>query len=38
VGETLLVLALLELVWRWVAPKWAPQLYARRPRLLVQPT
>lgn len=38
VGETLLVLALLELLWRWVASKWAPQLYARRPRLLVQPT
>lgn len=38
VGETLLALALLELLWRWVAPKWAPQLYARRPRLLVQPT
>ena len=33
-GETLLVLAALELAWRWAARRWAPQLYARHPRLL----
>jgi undecaprenyl-diphosphatase len=37
VGETLLVLAALELIWRRAATKWAPQLYARHPRLLVGP-
>jgi undecaprenyl-diphosphatase len=33
-GETLLVLAALELAWRWTARRWAPQFYARHPRLL----
>lgn len=36
VGETLLVLAGLELAWRWAASKWAPQLYLRHPRLLTE--
>ena len=36
-GETLLVLAGLELVWRWAASKWTPQLYLRHPHLLVGP-
>ncbi len=36
-GETLLVLAGLELVWRWAASKWTPQLYLRHPHLLAGP-
>jgi undecaprenyl-diphosphatase len=35
VGETLLVLAALELLWRWVAPRFAPVLYDRHPSLIV---
>src|SRR5712691_10703975 len=35
-GETLLILAALESIWRWAAPKWAPQLYARHPSLIVR--
>jgi undecaprenyl-diphosphatase len=38
VGETLLVLAALELIWRWAGAKWAPQLYARHPRLIGEST
>ncbi len=34
-GETLLVLAALELLWRWVAPRFAPVLYDRHPSLIV---
>lgn len=34
VGEALLVVLLLEFVWRWAGRKWAPQIYARHPRLL----
>jgi undecaprenyl-diphosphatase len=33
-GETLLMLALLELIWRAGARRWAPELFARHPRLL----
>jgi undecaprenyl-diphosphatase len=33
-GETLLVLGGLELLWRWAAAKWLPNLYAQHPRLL----
>jgi undecaprenyl-diphosphatase len=33
-GEALLVGALLEVVWRWVAPRVAPDVFARHPRLL----
>jgi undecaprenyl-diphosphatase len=37
-GETLLILAALELIWRWAAPKWAPQIHARHPSLIVEST
>lgn len=33
-GETLLILGLLELLWRWTAPKWWPALYQRHPTLI----
>ena len=33
-GETLLILAVLELLWRWVAPRFVPVLYARHPSLI----
>lgn len=33
-GETLLILAALEFLWRRAAPKWLPHLYDRHPRLL----
>lgn len=36
-GETLLLLALLELLWRSCASRWAPALFARHPRLLDLP-
>jgi undecaprenyl-diphosphatase len=36
-GETLLILAGLEWVWRRVAPKWMPEIYARHPSLLLNP-
>jgi undecaprenyl-diphosphatase len=35
VGETLLILAALEAIWRWAARKWAPQIFARHPTLIV---
>ena len=28
------LMALLEMLWRWAARRWAPRLYARHPRLL----
>ena len=34
-GETLLVLAVLELLWRWVGSRFAPALYDRHPSLIV---
>ena len=34
-GETLLILAVLELLWRRVAPRFAPALYDRHPSLIV---
>ena len=34
-GEALLMLGLFELIWRTVARKWAPDLYARHPNLIV---
>jgi undecaprenyl-diphosphatase len=34
IGETLLILGLLELAWRWLAPRWLPNLYDRHPTLL----
>ncbi|MGI8819278.1 MAG: phosphatase PAP2 family protein [Chthoniobacterales bacterium] len=33
-GETLLLLALAELLWRTLAARWMPDLFARHPRLL----
>jgi undecaprenyl-diphosphatase len=33
-GETLLIIGALELLWRWAAEKWAPQIYARHPSLI----
>ncbi len=37
-GETFLILAALEIVWRRAAQKWAPELYGRHPSLIVDPT
>ena len=37
-GETFLIIAGLELLWRWAAKKWAPEIFARRPALVVDPT
>ena len=37
VGETLLIIGALELLWRWAAEKWAPQIYARYPSLIFNP-
>lgn len=36
-GETLLFLALFELLWRRFAPRFAPAFYARHPGLIVDP-
>ena len=36
-AETFFILAMLELLWRWLAPKWAPQVFARHPTLVVNP-
>ena len=36
-GETLLITAALELIWRWTAKKWAPEMFARHPSLVVDP-
>ncbi len=33
-GETLLVIGLAELIWRGLAPRWLPGLFAHHPRLL----
>jgi undecaprenyl-diphosphatase len=33
-GEALLIVALIESLWRWAAPRWAPELFARHPRLI----
>ncbi|MEY2529941.1 MAG: hypothetical protein QOI96_26 [Verrucomicrobiota bacterium] len=34
-GETLLVLGLLEVLWRWLAPRFAPEVYKRHSSLIV---
>ena len=34
VGETLLVVALAEMAWKKWAPRWAPRLFERHPRLI----
>jgi undecaprenyl-diphosphatase len=36
-GETFLILAALELIWRWAAQKWVPAVYAQHPSLVVDP-
>jgi undecaprenyl-diphosphatase len=33
-GEALLVMALAEFLWKRLAPRWTPQLFARHPRLI----
>ena len=38
VGETLVILAALETIWRWAAGKWAPEIFARHPSLMVDST
>jgi undecaprenyl-diphosphatase len=37
-GETLFILAALELIWRRATQKWAPQIYERHPSLIVDLT
>ncbi len=37
-GEALLLLGLFELIWRSAGRKWAPQLFARYPSLIADPT
>jgi undecaprenyl-diphosphatase len=37
VAETFLVLAVLEIIWRWAAKRFAPSLYERHPGLIIQP-
>ena len=32
-GETFLLLALFEALWRWAGARWAPQLFVRHPSL-----
>lgn len=34
IGETLLLLAMLELLWRWAGARWWPRLHRTHPRLL----
>ncbi|MDQ6624297.1 MAG: phosphatase PAP2 family protein, partial [Verrucomicrobiota bacterium] len=33
-GETLLMVALLEFLWRKLGSRWVPQLFAQHPRLV----
>jgi len=37
-GQALLMVALQELLWRQFAPRWAPRLFVRHPRLLGEAT
>jgi undecaprenyl-diphosphatase len=37
IGEALLMLAVFELLWRWLAPRFWPGLYLRHPNLIVDP-
>ena len=34
IGESLLLLALFEVVWRIIGPKWMPELFSRHPGLI----
>src|ERR1700720_4155044 len=36
-AEAFFILAALELIWRWVAKRWAPGIFARYPSLVVNP-
>ncbi len=36
-AETFFVLVVLELIWRWGARRWAPEIFARHPTLVVNP-
>ena len=36
-AETFFILAVLELLWRWLAPKWMPQIHSRHPGLIINP-
>ena len=36
-AETFFILAAVELIWRCVAKRWAPEIFARHPSLLVNP-
>ena len=36
-AETFFILALLEILWRWLAPKWTPQVFVRHRGLIVNP-
>jgi undecaprenyl-diphosphatase len=36
-GETFLIIAAVELFWRWAARKWAPEIFAGHPTLVVDP-
>ena len=36
-GETLLMLALIEFLWRKAGARWVPQLFSRHPRLIGTP-
>jgi undecaprenyl-diphosphatase len=36
-AETFFILAVLELLWRRLTSKWAPQIFARHPTLVVNP-
>jgi membrane-associated phospholipid phosphatase len=36
-GLTLVIVGLLELIWRSTAPKWAAKIYHQHPALMVDP-
>jgi hypothetical protein len=36
-GEAMLMVALFEFLWERFAPRWAPQVFARHPRLIGDP-
>ena len=37
-AETFFILVVLELLWRWLAPKWTPKIFERHPGLVVSPS
>ena len=36
-AEAFFILAALELIWRWVARRWAPGIFSRHPGLVIHP-